>query len=330
MTQVFVQVSRIYSSFFAAIKSYNNNPSKFLSYPKQPNYKDKNGRNIVTFPKEAISFKEKGFVKLASTGIKIRTNIPREQIKEIRLVPKICYYNVEIIYEKSEETKKSSDIFVGIDLGVNNLISLASNDLGVNPILINGRIIKSINQYYNKKVAELKAQLPKGQKTSKKIKLLSKIRHNKIRDYLHKSSSYIIKYLLNNNVSKIVIGHNNTWKQNINIGKRNNQNFVYIPFNILIDMLKYKAELKGIEVIVREEAYTSKCSFLDKEDICKQEIYLGNRQVRGLFLSSKGIKINADINGALNILRKETKNQFFNWDLVEDYSKAPIKVVLRR
>jgi putative transposase len=202
--------------------------------------------------------------------------------------------------------------------------------IGIKPILINGRIIKSINQYYNKKVASLKEKLPKGIFTSKKIQFLSRKRKNKINDYFHKASAYILHYLINNDVSKIVIGHNTSWKQNIKLGRRNNQNFVYIPYNSLIEMLKYKCELNGIEVVIREEAYTSKCSFLDIEDIGKQEKYQGTRTKRGLFISANGKEINADINGALNILRKEIKNQFFNWDLIEDYSIAPIKVVMRR
>jgi putative transposase len=330
MKQIFIQVNQIYSNYFKALKSYYKDPSKFTALPKQPKYKKKTGRNIVTFPKEALSFKKKGFIKLASTDIKIRTKLTKQQVKEIRLIPQINYYNLEIVYEEQTKPTIVSNSFAGIDIGVNNLISLASNDLGIKPILINGRPIKSINQYYNKQVALYKSQLPKGVKTSKKIQLMGQKRANKIKDYFHKTTKILVNYLKEQNVSKVVIGHNVNWKQKVNLGKRTNQNFVYIPFNKLIFMLKYKCELEGISVIIREESYTSKCSFLDKETIEKQENYAGSRIKRGLFQSKRGKLINADINGALNILRKETNDQFFNWNLVEDYSTSILKIEVRR
>jgi putative transposase len=260
MTQVFIQINQIYSNYFKALKSYFNDPTKFTAKPKQPKYKQKKtGRNIVTFPKEALSFKKKGFIKLASTDILIHTKLKRNEVKEVRIIPNINYYTIEIVYEQKEQPKIESNSFVGLDLGVNNLISLASNDLAIKPILINGRPVKSINQFYNKQVATFKSQLPKGVKTSKKIKALSRKRKNKINDYFHKSTKFLVDYLLTNKISKVVIGHNENWKQEINLGKRNNQNFVYIPFNNLINMLKYKCQLNGIEVIIREESYTSKC-----------------------------------------------------------------------
>ena len=129
-------------------------------------------------------------------------------------------------------------------------------------------------------------------------------RNNKISDYLHKSSRFIVNYCVKNDISNIVVGYNKEWKQEINIGKRNNQNFVNIPHQKLIYMLEYKSKLEGINFIQNEESYTSKCSALDLEPICKHDKYLGKRTKRGLFVSFKGIKINADLNGALNILRK--------------------------
>ena len=140
--------------------------------------------------------------------------------------------------------------------------------------------------------------------------MLTNKRNNKVKDYLHKASRLLVNQLVSNRVATVVIGHNKEWKQDINIGKSNNQKFVQIPHSVFISMLKYKCELEGITVIVREENYTSKCSFLDNEEICKHEEYLGKRIKRGLFRTASGRLVNADLNGALNILRKEIPNAF--------------------
>ena len=190
------------------------------------------------------------------------------------------------------------------------------NSIGGNkicPFIINGRPLKSINQYYNKKLGLLKSRQDKCNNkdvNSRKIRSLTNKRNNKIKDYLHKASRILVNQLVSNNVSLVVIGHNKEWKQDINIGKVNNQKFVQIPYNQLIQMITYKSELQGIKVIQREESYTSKCSFMDNETICKHETYMGKRIKRGLFRSATGRFINADLNGALNILKKEIPNAF--------------------
>ena len=150
-------------------------------------------------------------------------------------------------------------------------MTLTSNKRGVNPLVINGRPLKSINQFYNKQKALFQSKLPKGIKSSKKITKLGFKRELKINDYLHKSSHYLINYCLENDLNTIIIGYNEGWKHEINIGKRNNQNFVNIPFEKLITMIEYKAKLSGLIVKKQEEAYTSKCSFLDLEPV-KQQI----------------------------------------------------------
>ena len=134
--------------------------------------------------------------------------------------------------------------------------------------------------------------------------------NNKVKNYLHKTSKYIVNHLVSNNINTLIIGNNKNWKQDTNIGKVNNQNFINIPHSTLINMLSYKCEMLGINVIVSNESYTSKCSFLDNEKICKHSNYLGKRIKRGLFKSSKGYLINADVNGSLNILRKVVPNAF--------------------
>ena len=198
--------------------------------------------------------------------------------------------------------------YLGIDLGLNNLASCVSNTGSC--FIINGKPLKSINQYYNKRLAYLKSRLKDNKQVSKQIRSLTNKRNNKIKDYLHKASRVLINHVVSNGINTIVIGHNRCWKQEINIGKRNNQNFVSIPFNMFISMISYKATLEGINVKIVEESYTSKCSFLDNEQICKHEEYAGRRVKRGLFKTSSGGIINADINAAFNIIRKSAKEAF--------------------
>lgn len=328
LKQVYVQINKIFTSYRSALYDYHKNPSKYKGEPKEPKYKEKqSGRNVLTFPKDALRFKKDGTIQLSKTNIFIQSKIEKDKILQIRLVPCISHYNIEVVYEKDIEINKLDKTkYYAIDLGVNNLATLSSNDSAISPILINGRIVKSINQYYNKKLSKLKSLLPDGQKTSKRIQKLTRKRNNKISNYLHNASKYIINIAIFNNIGTIIIGKNINWKQNINIGKVNNQKFTSIPFNKFIDLISYKAELLGINILLQEESYTSKCSFLDLEEIQKQDEYLGKRTKRGLFVSNKGISINADLNGSLNILRKVVGGDGFTSDSIEDYAVNPIHV----
>lgn len=172
------------------------------------------------------------------------------------------------------------------------------------PLIFNGRPLKSMNQYYNKKRSHLKSKLPKRKKSSRRLRKLNLKRNDKVNDYLHKTSKKIVDILVDNDIRCLVIGKNDGWKQKTNMKKENNQNFVSIPHSRFVDMLIYKCERKGIDIRLQEESYTSKCSFLDLEDICHHDKYVGRRVKRGLFKSSDGTFINADVNGAYNILRK--------------------------
>lgn len=203
---------------------------------------------------------------------------------------------------RKKKPKTDNGRYASIDLGVNNLTTITSNVF--EPLIINGRPIKSINSYYNKSIAKKKSKLPVRIYSSKYISNLYRRRENKINDYFHKVSTYIVNHLVSNQINTLVIGYNSGWKQDINMGKRNNQNFAYIPFYKFISMLEYKCALKGITIETNEESYTSKCSFLDNEEICEHEKYLGKRVKRGLFIASDGREINADVNGSLNILKK--------------------------
>ena len=303
---VLKQVDKNFMSFFGSLKS-----SKINHKVSIPKYLDKNSRNILTFTKQAISNKELklGFLKLS--GCKNKIKILHRNIQQVRVVPKGNHFVVEIIYNKETPNFVDKSNYVGIDLGLNNLATVGGNV--INPFIINGRPLKSINQFYNKKLAKLKSRqdICKNKNVNKcRIQTLTNKRNNKIKDYLHKASRILVNHLVSKGVSIIVIGHNKEWKQDINMGKTNNQKFVQIPFNTFIQMITYKAELEGIKVIQREESYTSRCSFIDNEDVCKHEIYAGSRIKRGLFKSKNGHFINADLNAALNILKKEIPNAF--------------------
>lgn len=311
--QVLMQVDRTYASFFKSIISYNKSKNKFKGVPRPTKYKAKNGRNIIIFTTAKFRVKGNQIVFCKKANLKpITTKQYNNKIQQVRLIPKLDHYVIEILYKKEINNNKNLDFtkYLSIDLGLNNLATVVSDQQDIVPILVSGKPIKSMNQYYNKKKAKLQSQLKTPQKTSNKIKTLTNKRNNKIKNYLHLSSKFIVQWALQHNIGNIVIGYNEGWKNEINIGKRNNQNFVQIPFLTFINQIKYKAELEGIKVILHEESYTSKCSAIDLEPIKKHDEYVGNRIKRGLFRTSNGMLINADVNGALNILRKATNDAF--------------------
>lgn len=309
--QILLLVIQNWKSYWMSLKKYKKNPIKFLGRPKMPKYKEKDGECLCIFTNQNTRIKD-GYIHFPkSCHLKpIKTRIPNYQ--QIRIIPKGHYYICEIIYNyQPTELYLNLDHILGIDLGLNNLIT-AVNNIGLQPFIIKGGIVKSVNQFYNKINSQLQSQKDKQKyefQTKQQQKLLKK-RNNQIRDCLHKVSRKVINYCIQNDIGTIVIGYNERWKQEINIGKRNNQNFVQIPFAILIQQIEYKAKMIGINVIIHEESYTSKCSFLDNELIEKHEIYQGMRIYRGLFRTSIGQIINADVNGALNITKKAFPNAF--------------------
>ena len=226
-------------------------------------------------------------------------------VRQVRLTHRDSYIVIELLYEQPDiDLKPDNGRYCSIDLGLNNLVTMGSNVL--KPIIISGKPLKSINHFYNKNLAKLKsnAELKHNVKTNKRIKRLHSKRYNKVQDYLHKTSRLIVNHLVSNNINTLVIGKNKNWKQDINIGAKNNQNFVQIPHTRFIQMISYKCKLEGITVVVTEESYTSKCSFMDSEQIKKHSDYKGKRIKRGLFKTATNKLINADLNGSLNILRK--------------------------
>lgn len=312
--QVLFQVEEAFKSFFKALKAWRINPEKFLGRPKIPGYKDKiDGRNILTYDNQAISkkpFKKKGLIHLSQTRVFIPAQkVNLNSLAQVQVVPRYGHYVICAIYNVPDPIiKEQNNQVAAIDLGIDTLAALTFSE-GSIPQLINGKPLKAINQYYNKKKGLLQSQLTDGY-TSNRIEKLTLKRKNKIDDYMHKASRYIVNQLVSKEISLLIIGYNQYWKQETNIGKRNNQNFVCIPFLKFVDMLTYKCQLEGINVILNEESYTSKCSFLDLESIEHHEEYLGKRIKRGMFRSSSNKKINADINGSYNIMRKVVPNIF--------------------
>ena len=303
--QVCIQVCDEFISFFKKLKKGDKTA-------RIPKYKDKvKGRNKLSYPKNAISTKElkKGYIKLTgiNTKFKIPDGIDYKDIQRVDIVKKSSHIEVIIMYKVPKvELKEKNNRYMGVDIGLNNLITVASNVKGITPIIFDGRPIKAINQFYNKYVSELQSKLTKKGKekyTSNKTRSITRNRYNKITDYFHKISTYLINQAVSNGITAIFIGLNKEWKQEIKLGK-NNQKFVEIPFEILIDMITYKAKDKGIDVITTEESYTSKCSFFDNEEMCHHDQYQGKRIKRGLFRTSDRKTINSDVNGALNIIRK--------------------------
>lgn len=305
------------------LKKLGNNISSFWSLVKKSDYKKKvnlpkylhktDGRFIVEFNKQTFSNKRDDDNNLIICKSSLNLEIPTkvENPQQVRIVPKTGCYVIEVIYEIKENKPKQNQRVASIDLGLNNLATVVTND-GDNPILISGKKIKSINQYYNKITSKQKSLLPNNIFTSKSLGRLWLKRNNKISYEIHKITKFLANYFDERDVSKVIIGNNSGWKNEINLGKRNNQNFVNIPYTKFINQLTYKCQLLGITVITREESYTSKASFLDYDEIpnYKDEIkpkFSGKRVKRGLYRSTTR-KINSDVNGAYNIMVKENPN----------------------
>ena len=342
-------------SYFKGLAEWKVHPSKFTGKPGIPNYKPKDGEYMLVFTNQACTLnsyknfasgkegennkylkiiKQKyGTIKEGetyllfpdNTGIKpVKTRLDiNTHLREVRIIPQGEGYNIEIVYDK-EVTKLDLDKsrIVGIDYGLSNIVAMANN-IGTQPIVVKGSIVKSINQWYNKRRADLYRIYDRQpiacrlsdrrlifNRDTKKLQKTITHRNRLMRDIMHKISRYIVNYCIEHNVGTIVIGHNDMWKQNINIGARNNQNFVTIPYYILTKDIEYKGSEIGINVILKDEAHTSKCSFLDNEPIEHHDVYVGKRIKRGLFKSAKGIIVNADVHAGANIIRKVFLNAF--------------------
>lgn len=295
--------------YVKSIKDWSKHKEKYRGKPKLPNYKQKDGYNQLIYTNQCSAIKD-GKVYFSRT---LYVDIPQwkkykdklADFQQIRVNPKDGYTEIEIIYESPEYNEDvDQKRFASIDLGLGNLVTMVTDFS--EPIIYSGKQIKSKNQFFNKRISSLKsiAETDNKKHSTKQIKSLWDKRDKQLNDVFHKLSRHIVNTLIQNHVGNLIIGYNNGWKDSINIGRVNNQNFVMVPFDKLIFYLKYKCETVGIMVIENEESYTSKCDALALETICKHDEYKGKRVKRGLFQSSIGKLINADVNGALNIMKK--------------------------
>lgn len=323
--QVVTQVFSNTKGWIKAKKEFEKNPSKFRSKPKLPNYKKGKKQNMVVFATNACRVKD-GYIYFVKNIIHpIKTKIGDSKLCQVRIIPQATCYVVEVIYEKKEQNLNlNKDNVLSIDLGLNNLCSCISN-VGLIPFIVNGRIMKSFNQWYNKRKAKLMSFAgDKG--TSKRLRQLNNYRNFWIEDHIHKVSRFIINYCVDNNIGSLVVGLNKGWKQEINLGKKTNQKFVEIPFSRLIDKISYKCKLVGISFYLSEESYTSKVDHLAFEELGKHDVYLGKRKKRGLFQSSVNKLINADINGAIGIGRKVFGDSYASRIIDSGLAFNPIRV----
>lgn len=318
--------------FFKTIKDWSKNKDKYLGQPKLPKYKPKDGKMVLIVTNQQV--KQKGDLLHFPRSFCGFTVKPRcvtlenfEKIHQVRIIPKGQSFCLEVVYSISVESELRSDNgrYIGIDLGLDNLATVVTNT-GLQPIIVNGKGLKSTNQYYNKKTAHYQsvAKQMNNQHYTNRLYRLTQKRNLKIEDYLHKVSRYIVDFAFEHQINTIVIGNNKDWKQSISLGKKTNQAFVSIPHQKLIDKICYKAQLCGIQVILTEESYTSGTSFLDNE-LPEKVYYNKKRRVkRGLFVSNKGIKINADVNAAFQIMKKVFPNVFT--DGIEGVVLHPVRV----
>ena len=317
-----------WKAYFASIKDWSKHPEKYFGKPRLPNYLDKeNGRyvwvltnlqNKIVDGDLVFSFKPlKNFNGLIKTKVKGKH-------MQTRFIPKKSHYVMEIVYEiEIPNINESVKRIIGIDIGIDNFVTL-QNNFNEQPFVINGKELKSINKFYNKELAKLKSEAMKtnNKHWTKRMQSLTDKRMNKMDHYLHCCTKYIVDYCIAFKVDIVVIGYNKKWKQNSKMGLVN-QSFVGIPYQSFLNKMKYKLENVGIRMILTEESYTSKASFIHNDSLIKGE-YSGKRIKRGLYETKEGTLINADVNAAGNIIRKVFPNAFA--DGIEGVGLHPVIV----
>ena len=340
--QILKLVNQNMTSWNKARKAYLKALQKFTGKPKIPKYKPKGGKNIVIVDNQTAKLRANGIVEIpVMDSLKIKLQHKEtNKIQQVRVIPKNNTFVIEIVYKTNKviDYKEDNGRYLTIDPGLDNAFTLASNVKGFKPVIINGRPLKSVNQYYNKQKARLTRiyDLSKQNRNTKRLNKLDFYRNQKTLKFAHEASKRIVEIALSHELNTIVIGKNKGQKRSSNMGKRINQNFIGIPHQKMIEMIEYKANLAGIVVIQANEAYTSQTSFLDNEIPINQngdkarkrkELSPVKRRVkRGLFKSNKGILINADVNGALQILRKVVPNAFA--DGIDGIGLVPVKLNL--
>ena len=318
-----------WKSYFKAIKDWKEHPNKYLGMPKLPKYLPKDGRFPWTIPNNQL------YYDYEKSTIYIRNRHMNDydwhcrclgRPIQVRFIPHGNHYTMEIIYEiEIEDIDKDmvSERIAAIDIGVDNLVTM-TNNIMESPIIINGKPLKSINQQYNKQKAKMQSDLMKrnGQHWSNKLETLSYKRNQRIKNYMHNTSALIIKWCVEHNIDTLVVGKNDTWKQE----KKHMQNFTSIPYEMLLGQLQYKCENAGIKYIEVNEAYTSGTSYLDNESPIKENYNKERRIQRGLF-QAKNMLINADVNGSLQIMRKVFPDSYTGYGIEVDLTPIIINAV---
>ena len=318
-----------WKSYFRGIKDWKEHPEKYLGMPKLPKYLPKDGRFPWMIPNNQL------YYDYEKSTIYIRNRLMNDydwysrclgRPIQVRFIPHDNYYTMEIIYEIEVEDidkEKVSSRIAAIDIGVDNLVTM-TNNIMESPIIISGKILKSINQQYNKERAKIQSDLMKrnGQHWSKKLETMSYKRNQRIRNYMHNTSAYIIKWCIEHNIDTLVVGKNDTWKQE----KKHMQNFTAIPYEMLLLQLQYKCENAGIKYIETNEAYTSGTSYLDNEAPIKENYNKERRVQRGLF-QAKDTLINADVNGSLQIMRKVFPDSYTGYGIEVNLTPIIINAV---
>ena len=321
--QILKEVDGSFKSFFGLLKLAKRGKYAFKDY-KLPHYLPKDGYTTLVIgfvrlngSKLILPFSNSFKKKHKSVEITIPPILLDKKVKEIRIIPKAKarFFEIQYIYEAENiQRNLNTNNALALDLGINNLVTAVSNS--GKSFIIDGRKLKSINQWFNKENARLQSIKDKqhfGKKTTNRQKVLARDRNNKVNDYMNKTARKVIDYCIANDIGTLVVGYNETFQRNSNIGKQNNQNFVNIPYGQLRDKLAYLCEFNGIVFVKQEESYTSKASFWDKDiiptynaDNPQNYTFSGKRVHRGQYKTANGKVLNADVNGALNIMRKSS------------------------
>ena len=316
-----------WKSFFKSIKDWSKHKDKYTGRPKLPKYLSKNGRNILILTNNNCKIKE-DIINFPKSFNRFTLKTKCNNLQQVRILPRNKHIVIEIVYNyETKKLKEDNGKYISIDIGLDNLATIVNN-INKIPIIINGRKIKSINQYYNKQISyyrEIAKRMNDLDYTNRMNKLTIK-RNNLITDLIHKASKKVIDYALSCGVNTIIIGNNKDWKRESSMSKKVNQSFIGIPHQMLINQILYKAENAGINVIVTEESYTSGTSFLDDELPTKENYNKDRRIFRGLFKGNTGTLINADVNGAYQIMKKVFPKVFT--DGIEGVGLHPIRVGL--
>lgn len=332
-TNILRLVGSAISSYYQILKCYHDKSNlSVTSKPKLPRYLHKTeGRYVVEFTNQTFSKKRGSNGELILCPKDLKLSIPTKVVHPqcVRIVPKLKAFVIEVIHEVEVPPLKHTGTYAAIDLGVDNLASITFSN-GINPLLIKGSKLKSINQGYNRLIAKATSKLPTNQKTSQGIHRLWRNRELKLQSELHKVTSFLSLYFDEMAIEKVFIGKNQGWKQEVALGKKTNQSFTQIPFTIFISQLTYKCLARGIEVVEQEESYTSKASFVDQDEIPiygesdKKPAFSGKRVSRGLYRTKNGFLLNADVNGSYNILVKGllTLGKFLDREKVSFHTRS--------